>query len=138
MLLTAVLVDCLRTQYIIRVCSTNLLRFCNHAPKSPIGSLPPRGLTPLLRFTPEICNLIFRLALYAYPDKARGYYPGSAYYFRPEYEHYQRIDTALLLTCHRIYDETHLLPVIEKEHVFWWGAGTATRLGRVRIQRILP
>ncbi len=83
---------------------------------------------------PEICNLIFRLALYAYPDKARGYYPGSAYYFRPEYEHYQRIDTALLLTCHRIYDETHLLPVIEKEHVFWWGAGTATRLGRVRIQ----
>ncbi|KAK0451347.1 uncharacterized protein EV420DRAFT_713238 [Desarmillaria tabescens] len=80
----------------------------------------PQAASPLFSKTPpEIRNIIFRLALRGYPDRARGYYPGNTYYFRPGYEHDRRIDTALLLTCRRIYDETYLLPVIENEHVFW-------------------
>ncbi|SJL08972.1 uncharacterized protein ARMOST_12348 [Armillaria ostoyae] len=80
----------------------------------------PQAASPLFsNIPPEIRNIIFRLALRSYPDKARGYYPGNTYYFRPGYEHYQRIDTALLLTCRRIYGETQLLPVIENDHVFW-------------------
>ncbi|PBK64879.1 hypothetical protein ARMSODRAFT_1022864 [Armillaria solidipes] len=72
---------------------------------------------------PEIRNLIFRLALRGYPDRTKRYYPGNAFYYRPGYEHDRRIDTALLLTCRRIYDETRLLPVIENEHVFWYDRG---------------
>jgi hypothetical protein len=33
------------------------------------------------------------------------------YYYRPDYRHYQYIDTALLLTCRRIYLETRMIPV---------------------------
>lgn len=72
---------------------------------------------------PEIRNLIFRFALHGYPDRTKGYYPGNAFYYRPGYEHDRRIDTALLLTCRRIYDETRLLPVIENERVFWYDRG---------------
>ncbi|PBK81308.1 hypothetical protein ARMGADRAFT_1039459 [Armillaria gallica] len=65
---------------------------------------------------PKIHNLIFWLALHGYPDRTRGYYPGNAFYYHPGYEHDRHIDTVLLLTCRRIYNETHLLPVIENEH----------------------
>ncbi|KAG7441502.1 uncharacterized protein BT62DRAFT_937016 [Guyanagaster necrorhizus] len=85
---------------------------CNPQTASPLFSTIP----------PEIRNIIFQLALCSYPDESRAY-PGNAYCFRPGYEYYQRIDTDLLLTCHRVYNETRLLPVIGNEHVFWCHRG---------------
>ncbi|KAK0199669.1 hypothetical protein DFS33DRAFT_1267683 [Desarmillaria ectypa] len=85
---------------------------CNPQAASPLFSVIP----------PEIRNIIFQLALCSYPDKSRAY-PSNAYYFRPGYEYGRRIDTALLLTCHRIYNETRFLPVIGNEHVFWCHRG---------------
>lgn len=90
--------------------------------KSP-ADCNPQAASPLFSAVPpEIRNIIFQLALRSYPDESRPY-PGNAYHFRPGYEYGQRIDTALLLTCHLIYSETRLLPVIINEHVFWCHRG---------------
>ncbi|KAK0451349.1 uncharacterized protein EV420DRAFT_1560558 [Desarmillaria tabescens] len=102
-----------RAQATIRVPPRNLIHTkppeeCNPQTASPLFSAIP----------PEVRNIIFQLALCSYRDEARAY-PGNAYYFRPGYEYGQRIDTALLLTCRRVYNETRLLPVICNEHVFW-------------------
>lgn len=70
----------------------------------------------------EIRNNIFSLALRGYDDKSRPY-PSESHYSRSGYRFHRRIDTALLATCRRIYDETHDLPISQNEHVFWWARG---------------
>ncbi|KAK0493483.1 hypothetical protein EDD18DRAFT_1178404 [Armillaria luteobubalina] len=95
-----------------KLMQTKLPKDCNPQTASPLFSVIP----------PEIRNIIFQLALRSYPDKSRPY-PGNAYHFRPGYEYGQRIDTALLLTCRLIYNETRLLPITSNEHVFWCDRG---------------
>ncbi|KAF8193304.1 hypothetical protein BJ912DRAFT_1141797 [Pholiota molesta] len=86
------------------------------------GTSDPQDGSPLfITIPPEIRNRIFAFALTSYDDKSRPY-PEDAYYYRPGYHYCQRIDTALLATCRRIYSETHDLPVSHNEHVFWGSA----------------
>ena len=66
----------------------------------------------------EIRNHIFYYALLAYPDFARPYSKHS-YWYRPGFTHVRAISVNLLLTCRRLYLETHLLPVLHNEHVIW-------------------
>ncbi|KAF7366440.1 hypothetical protein MSAN_00900900 [Mycena sanguinolenta] len=66
----------------------------------------------------ELRNLIFIYALTEYDDHSRPYRKHS-YYYRPGFECAKSISTNLLLTCRRIYLETHLLPVSLNEHVFY-------------------
>jgi hypothetical protein len=78
-----------------------------------VTSDPQDGSPLFITIPPEIRNRIFA---FARP------YPEDAYYYRPGYHYCQRIDTALLATCCRIYSETHDLPVSHNEHVFWGSA----------------
>ncbi|KAF8177038.1 hypothetical protein BJ912DRAFT_884393 [Pholiota molesta] len=89
------------------------------------GASDPQDGSPLfITIPPEIRNRIFAFALTSYDDKSHPY-PEDAYYYRPGYHYRQRIDTALLATCRRIYSETHDLPVSQNEHVFWGSADRA-------------
>ncbi|KAJ7089268.1 hypothetical protein B0H15DRAFT_840194 [Mycena belliarum] len=71
---------------------------------------------------PELRNMVFQHALTEYDDPERPY-SKHEYYFRPRMESAGKIDTNLLLTCRRIYLETHLAPVALNEHVFWMYRG---------------
>ncbi|ETS74757.1 hypothetical protein PFICI_13241 [Pestalotiopsis fici W106-1] len=42
---------------------------------------------------------------------------------RPGHPAYTRTDTALLLSCRRVYSETHAMPLMLKEHAFAFGSG---------------
>ena len=87
---------------------------------------PQRACVFFATIPAEIRNNIFSFALYAYDDKSRPY-PSESHYSRPGYRFHRRIDTALLATCRRIYDETHDLPISQNEHVFWCGRGPSRR-----------
>ncbi|KAF7323736.1 hypothetical protein MKEN_00594500 [Mycena kentingensis (nom. inval.)] len=69
---------------------------------------------------PELRNTIFLLALTEYEvrDAARPWSKHSRYY-RPDRTARRALSTSLLLTCRRIYLETHLAPAALNEHVFW-------------------
>lgn len=71
---------------------------------------------------PELRHEIFVLALTSYDDETRPF-PPTAYYTRKGYRYHQRIHTALLATCLRIYSETRDLPISLNEHVFWFYRG---------------
>ncbi|KAF5315259.1 hypothetical protein D9619_006954 [Psilocybe cf. subviscida] len=87
------------------------------------GDENPQTDSPLFSAVPsELRNAIFRFMLTSYDDKAAPY-PEGNHYNRPGYRFRQRIDTALLSTCRRIYREAHILPVSLNEHVFWAGRG---------------
>ena len=66
----------------------------------------------------EIRNHIFYYALLAYLDPTRPYSKHS-YWYRPGFTHVRAISVNLLLTCRRVYLETHLLPLVHNEHVIW-------------------
>ena len=70
-------------------------------------------------FPAEIRNRIFILATTAYPDPQRPY-ASEDWHFRPDTPCHLRIDTALLRTCRRAYDEAHLVPIANNTHTFWY------------------
>lgn len=70
------------------------------------------------RLPAEIRNQIYYYALLAYPDPTRPYSKHS-FWYRPGYTHVRAISVNLLLTCRRVYLETHLVPVVHNEHVVW-------------------
>lgn len=77
------------------------------SPENSHGQLqsPLFGVLP-----PELRNEIFSLVCTQYEDRRRPF-PDNAFYYRPGHTAYKRVDTALLLTCRRIYYETKALPL---------------------------
>ncbi|KAK7044744.1 hypothetical protein R3P38DRAFT_2880584 [Favolaschia claudopus] len=71
---------------------------------------------------PELRNAIFVLVLAEHDDTSRPY-SKHEYFYRPGVQFARKTDTNLLLTCRLIYSETHLLPIILREHVFWMHRG---------------
>ncbi|KAJ7054386.1 hypothetical protein C8F01DRAFT_946057, partial [Mycena amicta] len=70
----------------------------------------------------ELRNLIFIYALTEYEDRTRTLSKHTRYY-RPGWDFAAKLSASLLLTCRRVYVETHLAPVALNEHVFWIDAG---------------
>lgn len=81
----------------------------------------PQQQSPLFgRIPGEIRDQIFDLALTAYPGKQEPF-EKNAYYYRPGFRYAdQRLDTALLRTCRRIYQEACLVPLQNYERVEWY------------------
>jgi hypothetical protein len=71
---------------------------------------------------PEIRTEIFALALTDSYDYDR---PHSTewYVYRPGHRYYSKVHTALLETCRAVYLETHLIPVRQAEHAFFYFRG---------------
>ncbi|KAF7318224.1 hypothetical protein HMN09_00330900 [Mycena chlorophos] len=67
---------------------------------------------------PELRNIIFLHVLTEYDDKSRPYSKHS-WCYRPDFKYAGVISPQLLLTCRRVYLETHLAPIALNEHVFW-------------------
>jgi hypothetical protein len=66
--------------------------------------------SPLFGVIPaEVRDQIFSYCLAEQDGKEK--ITKEEYYYRPDYTHYQCIDTALLRTCRRIYLETRTIPV---------------------------
>ena len=79
----------------------------------------PQAASPLFALLPaEIRQQIFQFALLSYTNPARPYSQHS-FWYRPEFTHAKAIAIGLLLTCRRIYLETHSLALIQNEHVIW-------------------
>ena len=79
----------------------------------------PQIASPLFSKLPaEIRNHIFYYALLAYPDPTRPYSKHS-YWYRPGFTHVRAINVSLLLTCRRVYLETHMVHITQNEHVIW-------------------
>lgn len=80
----------------------------------------PQKESPLFARVPgEIRDHIFDLALTAYSGKQEPFAKDS-YYYRPGFRYAdQKLDTALLRTCRRIYQETRLVPYQNYERVEW-------------------
>ncbi len=74
------------------------------------------------KLPPEIRLRIFELATASTDDTTKPYMFDRVYY-RPGYHYHQKTDTALLLTCKRIFEETRFMPVAQREHVFWLFGG---------------
>jgi hypothetical protein len=87
------------------------------------------------RTPPEIRNEIFALALSrtCYIPKSRKpcIFALVLNRFRSK-SRKPRIDTDLLLTCRRIYLETHLLPAAINEHVFCFFSGCTTAMADLK------
>lgn len=85
------------------------------------SSTNPQKESPLFARIPgEIRDHIFDLALTAYPGKQEPF-EKNAYYYRPGFRYAdQRLDTALLRTCRRIYQEASLVPLQNYERVEWF------------------
>ena len=84
----------------------------------------PQKESPLFARVPgEIRDHIFDLALTAYSGKQEPFAKDS-YYYRPGFRYAdQKLDTALLRTCRRIYQETRLVPYQNYERVEWHDRG---------------
>lgn len=84
----------------------------------------PQEESPLFARIPgEIRDHIFDLALTAYSGKQEPFAKNS-YSYRPGFRYAdQKIDTALLRTCRRIYQEARLVPSQNYEHVEWHERG---------------
>lgn len=79
----------------------------------------PQAECPLFQTLPgEIRNHIFRYTLTEYEDKDL-VYEDKTPYKRPEFAAPRKIDTALLSTCKRVYQEGWYLPWSTAEHVFF-------------------
>ena len=88
--------------------------------KPPQMPISPQLSSPLFtHIPPEIRNYIFKFVLTAHDDQTRPYKKGALYY-RPDHRYAQKIDTALLLTCRRIYLETEAIPASLNEHTSWY------------------
>ena len=84
----------------------------------------PQEESPLFARIPgEIRDQIFDLALTAYSGKQEPFAKVS-YYYRPGFRYAdQKLDTALLRTCRRIYQEARLIPFENYERVEWHDRG---------------
>lgn len=84
----------------------------------------PQEESPLFARVPgEIRDQIFDLALTAYSGKQEPFAKDS-YYYRPGFRYAdQKLDTALLRTCRRIYHEARLVPFENYERVEWHDRG---------------
>ena len=84
----------------------------------------PQKESPLFARIPgEIRDHIFDLALTAYSGKQEPFAKDS-YYYRPGFRYAdQKLDTALLRTCRRIYQEMCLVPYQNYERVEWHDRG---------------
>lgn len=80
----------------------------------------PQKESPLFTRVPgEIRDHIFDLALTAYSGKQEPFAKDS-YYYRPGFRYAdQKLDTALLRTCRRIYQEAYVIPFENYECVEW-------------------
>ncbi len=80
---------------------------------------PQKGSPLFTRIPGEIRDHIFDLALTAYSGKKEPFAKDS-YYYRPGFRYAdQKLDTALLRTCRRIYQEARLVPFENYERVEW-------------------
>lgn len=69
----------------------------------------PQTQSPLFsRLPPELRLMIWELALAQYPDYSS---PKRPYSFVPERSYRLRVETALLLTCHRVWVEARRIPL---------------------------
>ena len=97
-----------------------------HVTEAPIDTndANPQKESPLFYRVPgEIRDHIFDLALTAYSGKQEPFAKDS-YYYRPGFRYAdQKLDTALLRTCRRIYQEARLVPSLNYEHVEWHQRG---------------
>ena len=82
---------------------------CNMQLESPLFALLPR----------EIRDLVWEFATASYED-VRYEYGRNEYYYRPGHTARLRTDTALLLTCRRIWLEANAFPMLQAEHCFWY------------------
>lgn len=94
------------------------------------------------RIPGEIRDHIFDLALTAYSGKQEPF-EKNAYYYRPGFRYAdQRLDTALLRTCRRIYQEACLVPFQNYERVEWHldvhGPSVADAIKFARADAISP
>ncbi|KAF2457492.1 hypothetical protein BDY21DRAFT_274175, partial [Lineolata rhizophorae] len=99
----------------------------------------PQTQSPLFGVIPaEIRNLIYEFTLAQAEDGE--HYPPNAYYYRPGYRRRGRVHAQLLLTCRRVYGETHGLPMRLATHPFWHSRGPphAYRLKLLNFLRLTP
>lgn len=68
------------------------------------------------RVPAEVRDRIFEFVLTEDEDTQ---YEQDTHYTRPGYGSHKSLQTNLLLTCRRVYLESHHLPLINREHVFW-------------------
>jgi hypothetical protein len=109
----------------IMECRLPLQSLLPESPPQPCLSIPPEQCnaqfqSPLFNTIPgEIRNMIFELAL----SEENGKKPikSSAYYYRPDYTHFRYINTALLLTCRRVYMEARCVPLENITCRYWLG-----------------
>jgi len=83
-----------------------------------------QAASPLFNRTPaEIRHCIFNLAVTTYNGKKEPF-AQNKYYYRPCFRYGdQKMGTALLQTCRRIYQETQSLPARNFVRVEWHGRG---------------
>ena len=85
------------------------------------------------RIPGEIRDRIFQFAVTEHAFKEKEY-EKNAHYYRPGFRFAdQKIDTALLLTCRRIYQETRHLPSSNHVQVEWCHRAPPEKQGRRRI-----
>ena len=91
---------------------------------------PQRGSPLFVRVPGEIRDHIFDLALTAYSTKQEPFAKDS-YYYRPGFRYAdQKLDTALLRTCRRIYQEARLVPSQNYERIEWHERGPSNAQAR--------
>lgn len=72
------------------------------------------------KIPPEIRNSIFSLALHEYDDPEQTY-ARDTYYTRPGFKARKKLDTSLLRTCQRIWEETQNVIWQNLEVTFFFG-----------------
>lgn len=72
----------------------------------------------LFKLPPELREVIWRLIVAAEDDPARPY-DTNTHHCRPGQLAFKRIDTAILSTCRRIYEECRSLPLSANTMTFW-------------------
>ena len=73
----------------------------------------------------EIRDRIFFYAVQEFfKTNSSSIWPLDTKYTRPGYTGLRKVDISLLLTCRRVYLETYHLPVLAKEHYFFYDPGT--------------
>lgn len=90
--------------------TTENIAKCHQQSQSPLFSVLPA----------EIRNEIFSLALLQHEDLAHPY-PENGFCYRPGHRARRVVNTALLLTCRRIWLEANHWPMEQAVHSFWFG-----------------
>ncbi|KAK4550241.1 hypothetical protein LTR36_003208 [Oleoguttula mirabilis] len=84
------------------------------------GKFNEQEASPLFSvLPPEIRDDIWAYATAPYEDP-NGKFEETAYYYRPGHTARLRTDTALLLTCRRVWLEANALPMLQAEHSFYY------------------